>query len=102
MGDGRTYVSTISYVRASIVLVNTPVTPSQLRADIYRLIDQVLETGEPLEIERKGQRLRLVPQEPGSKIDRLRPIRDLVIGDPDDLVETDWSAEWTPDPALEP
>lgn len=32
------------------------VTPSQLRADIYRLLEEVLETGVPLEVERGGRR----------------------------------------------
>ena len=80
--------------------MSTPVTPSQLRADIYRLIDQVLETGEPLEIDRKGQRLRLVPETIQSKLARVRPLADLVVGEPDDLVELDWSDEWDPDQAL--
>ncbi|CAN5617241.1 hypothetical protein BH11ACT8_BH11ACT8_31240 [soil metagenome] len=77
--------------------MSDPVTPSQLRADIYRLIDQVLETGEPLVIDRRGQRLRLVPETTGSKLSRLRPLTDLVVGDPDDLVDVDWSGEWDPD-----
>jgi antitoxin (DNA-binding transcriptional repressor) of toxin-antitoxin stability system len=79
-----------------------PVTPSQLRADIYRLIDRVLETGEPLEIERRGRRLRLVPEQPGSRLGRLAPLPDLVIGDPDDLVTSDWSQAWDGERALEP
>ncbi|MEQ6901038.1 hypothetical protein [Nocardioides sp. YIM 152588] len=80
------------------------VTPSQLRADIYRLIDRVLETGEPLEIERKGRRLRLVPDVPKGKLSRLTPQPGLIIGDPDDLVEMDWSdvIGWDPDRALNP
>ncbi|MAY95252.1 hypothetical protein [uncultured Nocardioides sp.] len=76
------------------------VTPSQLRADIYRLIDQVLETGEPLSIDRRGRRLRLVPDVPTSKLDRLTPLDDLIVGDPDDLVSMDWSGHWDPETAL--
>ncbi|WP_300405369.1 hypothetical protein [uncultured Nocardioides sp.] len=78
------------------------VTPSQLRADIYRLIDQVLETGEPLSIDRRGRRLRLVPDVPTSKLDRLTPLDDLIVGDPDDLVSMDWSGHWDPETALMP
>ncbi len=80
------------------------VTASQLRADVYRLLDQVLETGVPLEIERGGRRLRIVPAEPtdpaGSKLERLkgRGNPDAVIGDPDDLIHMDWSSYWNPDP----
>lgn len=71
-------------------------TASQLRQNIYQLLDQVLETGVPLEIERKGRTLRIVPEAPRSKLDNLKR-RDCFIGDPDDIVEIDWSKEWNPD-----
>jgi len=35
---------------------------SELRQNIYNLLDEVLETGIPLEIERKGKKLRIVPE----------------------------------------
>lgn len=40
-----------------------PLTASKLRENIYRVLDQVLETGEPVEIERNGRRLRIVAVE---------------------------------------
>ena len=74
------------------------VSPSQLRADIYNLIDRVIETGEPLEIDRNGKIVRLVPPREISWLDRL-PVRDgVVVGDPEGLVHVDWSAHWHPDP----
>jgi antitoxin (DNA-binding transcriptional repressor) of toxin-antitoxin stability system len=69
------------------------VTPTQLRTDIYNLLDEVLKTGLPLEIKKGGKRLRIVPVE---KVDKLKnlPVRSEVIqGDPDDLAEIDWSNE---------
>ncbi|MDN5789540.1 MAG: type II toxin-antitoxin system Phd/YefM family antitoxin [Micrococcales bacterium] len=75
-----------------------PVTPSQLRQDIYRLIDHVLDTGEPLEINRKGRRLRLVLDEP--RPNRLAAIHTnpgVIVGDPEELVSLDWSGEWDAD-----
>lgn len=83
--------------------MSKPVTPSQLRQDVYRLIDAVLETGEPLEITRNGRRLRLVPDESGP--DRLAAIQvnpDVIAGDPDELVSMDWSSEWDDDRRLLP
>lgn len=72
------------------------VTASQLRANVYNLLDQVLETGEPLEIDRGGKVLRIVPPAQGSWVDRL-PVREgVVVGDPDDLVDIDWSEHWNP------
>lgn len=76
-------------------------TATQLRQDLFRLLDQVLETGEPLEIQRNGRRLRVVPDQPERKFDRLTSRPDFVFGDPDDLVELN-VAEWDPDRALNP
>jgi len=73
------------------------VTASKLRQDIYNLLDHVLETGEPLEIERKGGLLKIVPEKKPSKLDRLVP-HDGIIGDPEELVHMDWSKEWKPFP----
>lgn len=74
------------------------ITASHLRADVYRILDEILETGAPVEIERKGMRLRIVAvhDEPGSRLDRLQAHPGAVNGDPDELVHLDWSGEWTP------
>ncbi|MEX2465754.1 MAG: type II toxin-antitoxin system Phd/YefM family antitoxin [Gemmatimonadota bacterium] len=68
--------------------------PSRLRANLYRLLDEVLETGVPIEINRDGQRLRIVPAEPVSRIATLTPDPDYLPGDPDDILHLDWSDEW--------
>ena len=72
------------------------ITASQLRADVYRLLDQVLETGEAIEIERRGRVVRIVPEDSGNWLDRLVPREGVVSGDPDDLVHVDWSSQWRP------
>lgn len=76
-----------------------PVTASQMRQDIYRLIDRVLETGEPLTIKRRDRTLRLVPddQPPKGRLARVRTNPDVIVGDPDDLVHLDWTDTWQPD-----
>lgn len=71
-------------------------TASELRRNIYRLLDEVLETGVPLEIERKGQKLRIVPDERPSRLDRITGREDFLVGDPDDIVHMDWSEYWRP------
>ncbi len=40
------------------------VTLTELRKDIFRLVDEVVATGEPLVIERKGRRLTLQGETP--------------------------------------
>lgn len=71
-------------------------TASKLRQDIYRILDEVLETGVPVEIERKGRMLRIVAVEPRGRLANLKTNPNLIIGDPDDLVHIDWSSEWKP------
>jgi hypothetical protein len=68
---------------------------SSLRENVYRLLDQVLETGVPLEIERKGKILKITPQETRSKLANLAP-RPYLRCDPEELVEMDWSDAWRP------
>ena len=71
------------------------VTATQLREDIYQILDRVLENGQPVEILRNGRRLRIVAVDPPSKLARLVK-KDCIIGDPDDLTSVDWSGEWNP------
>ncbi|MEX2626989.1 MAG: hypothetical protein WD225_08885 [Ilumatobacteraceae bacterium] len=71
-------------------------TASKLRENVYRILDEVLETGVPVEIERHGRRLRIVPVDAASPLDRLVCRPDAIVGDPDDLVHVDWSSEWRP------
>lgn len=73
-------------------------TASKLRANIYRMLDEVLETGQPLEIERNGRTLVVTPKEEQSIWDRLPRREGAIVGDPDELVHIDWSSEWNPDP----
>jgi hypothetical protein len=70
--------------------------PTLLRANLYRLLDEVLETGIPIEIERDGRRLRIVPVEPVSRFAALSPDPAYLPGDPEDIVHLDWSGEWRP------
>ena len=72
------------------------VTASELRQNVYRLLDETLRSGVPLEIERNGRLLRIVPVDAPPKLDRLAPHPGTIVGDPEDLVHVDWSAEWRP------
>jgi hypothetical protein len=74
------------------------VSASELRADIYRILDGILRTGRPVEVERRGRLLRIVAvdREPAGRLEGLRPHPDAVVGDPEDLVHLDWSGDWRP------
>src|SRR5881397_1314244 len=58
--------------------------------------DRLLETGIPVEIERRGKILKIVPTEMPKKLDNLIDRRDFVRGDPEDIVHLDWSSAWQP------
>lgn len=75
------------------------ITASKLRANVYRLLDEVLATGQPLEIERNGKMLVISPKEGQSIWDRLPRRKGFIVGDPDELIHMDWSTEWNPDPS---
>lgn len=65
------------------------ITVTELRANLYRLIDEVIETGQPLVVERNGHKV-VIERSP------LVSRPDFVKGDPEDLVHLDWSGEWRP------
>jgi hypothetical protein len=74
-------------------------TASKLRENIYKILDEVLETGVPVEIERKNRILRLVPVDPSpgqGKLEKLVEHQGFLLSDPEDLVHLDWSGEWKP------
>ncbi len=71
-------------------------TASKLREDVYRILDQILETGVPVEIERRGQLLKIVPVEARKRLDNLTERPEFLRCDPEDIVSLDWSGEWQP------
>jgi hypothetical protein len=69
---------------------------TKLRENVYRVLDEVLESGQPVQIRRKGRTLRIVPDPaPSSRLERLHK-RPTLRGEPEDLVHLDWSGEWKP------
>jgi len=69
-------------------------TASKLRENIYGILDQVLETGTPVEVLRKGKVLKIVPETTAPKLARLKK-RKAYKGDPDDILAMDWLKEWS-------
>lgn len=76
-----------------------PITATQLRANVYRILDQVLETGEALEVTRGASKLLIVPATAHERR-RLkdRPKRHGLNCTIDELVSTSWEKEWKPNP----
>jgi len=65
--------------------------------NILRLLDEVAQTGNPVEVERGGKRLLICPAEQYKKLDRLESHPEFIVGNPDDLVHLDWTSDWKPD-----
>ncbi len=68
-------------------------TVTRLRENIYKILDQVLESGIPVEINRKGKTLTIMPPEKPDKLKNLRKHKILNC-DPDEIIHMDWSKEW--------
>jgi hypothetical protein len=68
-------------------------TTSELRQNIYGLLDQVIKTGIPLEIKRKGKVLKIVFEQTPDKIKNLKK-RDVLNCQPDEIIYNNWEKEW--------
>ena len=70
------------------------ITASKLRENIYRILDEAVRTGAPVEVIRKGAVLRIVPEKRVSKLSKLKK-RKGFHGDPDDVIGMDWLKDWS-------
>lgn len=74
------------------------ITITALRQNLFNVVDRVLATGKPVEIERHGKRLLLMPEQGGSKLARLKK-RRLIVGNaatlPDEQV-WEWDENGNP------
>ncbi len=74
----------------------THLTATSLRAELFKTLDHVIATGEPVEIQRPGGRVRLVAARTGNRLARLRPHQGCIVGDPDQLAAFSWPDVWQP------
>ncbi|HYG63962.1 MAG TPA: type II toxin-antitoxin system Phd/YefM family antitoxin [Thermoanaerobaculia bacterium] len=74
-----------------------PMTPTELRKDLYRVLDDVLETGVPQEVIRGARMLMIVPA--GGRRLQLDDLtrREALACSPEELVATSWEQEWSPE-----
>ncbi len=66
------------------------VTVTELRGNIYKLLDEVLSTGVPLEVKKGRRKLRIMPVESVDKLKNLTYQPEVIRGDPEDLVHLEW------------
>jgi len=67
---------------------------SLLKRNIYHILDQVLQTGVPVEIEHHGKRLKIILAEPVNKLNNLIERQYLNV-EPEEIIHLDWSDEWS-------
>ena len=69
-------------------------TASKLRQEVYKILDEIIRTGKPAEIERNGNILKIVAVSKNySKLSKLKR-RKLSNEDSDNFEHIDWTQEW--------
>lgn len=69
---------------------------TQLRSQLYKVFDQIIATGEGVEVKRKGVTIRIEPKTTGKKLSRVRKL-NLLTDQSDLLLGIDWLKEWKSD-----
>ncbi len=70
-----------------------PITATDLRQNLYNILDEIIKTGIPVEINRKGELLKIIPERNSSVFDLLEN-HDTINGDAEDIVHMDCSGTW--------
>ncbi|MDY0091685.1 MAG: type II toxin-antitoxin system Phd/YefM family antitoxin [Candidatus Vecturithrix sp.] len=66
----------------------------QMGETMYRLLEQVIKSQIPVDIEFQGKTLRISVEERScNKLANLEPHPDCLVGEPEDIVHLDWSGE---------
>ena len=69
------------------------VAATKLRQNLYRILDEILDSGIPVKINRKGEILMIIPEKKKSRLERLTEHKTIV-GDPDSIIKTNFDNEW--------
>jgi len=69
------------------------ITVTELRGNIYNLLDEVLNTGIPIEINKGGKKLKIIPVGKANKLQNLVSRPNVIKGNSDDLVDISWEKE---------
>ena len=69
------------------------VAATKLRQNLYRILDEILDSGIPVKINRKGEILMIIPEKKKSKLERLTEHKTIV-GDPESIIKTNFDNEW--------
>lgn len=70
-------------------------TLTELRSDLYKVVDQIIETGIPVEVVRNGHKIKIILADGPSKLERLVSHKNVINGDPESIIHCDWLSEWS-------
>ncbi len=76
--------------------MSDPITATELRTNVYRILDDILDSGLAQEVVRKGRKLMIVPAEPKRRRLEDLPRRKVTTCTFDELVATSWEHTWEP------
>ncbi|GAG24381.1 unnamed protein product [marine sediment metagenome] len=68
-------------------------TATKLRQNLYRILDEILDSGIPVKINRKGEILKIVPEKKKSKFERLEE-HSTIIENPESIIDINFDSEW--------
>jgi len=74
--------------------LSKPLNLTTLRKELFKVVDQVIETGQSIEIERNGHKLKIVLDEKKDKFLNLTKRNHVVLCDEDELIAS--SSDWKP------
>ncbi len=69
---------------------------TNLRKNLFRILDKAARTGKPIEIESKGRRFKIIALERPGRFANLQKHPDVFSGELDSLINVDWMREWRP------
>ena len=69
---------------------------TNLRKNLFRILDEAARTGKSIEIESKGRKFRIIALERPDRFAGLQRHPDVFSGDLDSLINIDWMTEWRP------
>ncbi len=69
------------------------ISASALRQNIYRILDEVIQKGIPVDIVRKGETLKIIPAKTENKLKNLKN-RKIMKYKPETYIHMDWYHTW--------
>lgn len=76
--------------------MQTRLTATRLRAELFSTLDHVAATGETVEIQRPGGLVRIVRDTPSQRLADLKTHPGTINGNPDELADLSWEQDWKP------